>query len=295
MVSINTLPEKFERRVINDPTLDRFIWEKHNFSTEYVEPFDVAKSQENQTLVTKQFFLPQRQFVLEFRTMFYIPDSEDIYNVNSSDLSLSTLIKFYEKHGTHGKFIYTHPVYGDCICRFKEPLVIPKKNISGMGSVDSFKVTLMEDISRDHFIYKDEQHFDDINFDFEYGLVEIKYPTTSNNIALGNNYAMVFREYGKPLRTFSITLPTLLYREIKGELHFNSISGINLLLLEMFYLNKRLSKKFIFKHNGEDIPVKFNKPLIIPTIKGNTGFTSEISIELREAPYEQLDSTNLGF
>jgi len=203
VVSINTLPEKFERRVINDPTLDRFIWEKHNFSTEYVEPFDVAKSQENQTLVTKQFFLPQRQFVLEFRTMFYIPDSEDIYNVNSSDLSLSTLIKFYDKHGTHGKFIYNHPVYGDCICRFKEPLVIPKKNISGMGSVDSFKVTLMEDISRDHFIHKDEQYFDDINFDFDYGLVEVKYPTTSLYNIVGNVIEKVLNGFPYSLNTIA--------------------------------------------------------------------------------------------
>ena len=50
--------------------------------------------------------------------------------------------------------------------------------------------------------------------------------------------------------------------------------------------------------NGETRTItysSFNKPLVIPTIKGNTGFTSEISVELREAPYEQLDSTNLGF
>lgn len=289
MASIKELPLQFQRRVINDSTLPRFEWSYHNFSTEYVEPFDVSKAGENQTSVLKQFVLPQRKFTLEFPTMFYIPDSEDMFSVNEyKQISMTKLEKFYNEQGLTGKFIYNHPVYGDCVCRFSKELEIPQRNPSGRGTIQAFSIELNEIITQDYFLDINETLIEDSDLEFKHGLVTVKYSTNDAVIALGNNYQMAIKSEMKKLRVFTITLPTMLYWSSLGQLNYYAPKEINMFMLELMYLKYRLKDVFNFRFNGEVIPVKFNQALSIPKLKGNKGFTEELTIELRESPYAEL-------
>lgn len=263
--------------------LERFTWDKFNFSTEYVEPFSVARAGNNETQLTKQYKLPQRRFELEFSTMYYVTEFFDRYWMHELEISFKRLRNFYERHGTHKKFILNHPVYGDCVCRFYAPLEIPKKLVNGNGALEAFKISLTEEISRDYYLHPQERQFEDMQFSFPYNRTVVKYPVTSSPIALGDNYTMIIRDHQKPLRKFQVNIPILFFKQgSEDQIRFSCSDNLSVMMLELFYLNKRLDRSFNFVYEGEVITVKFDKELSIPTIKGNKGGVVDINIELME-------------
>ena len=284
MASVNILPKDYGFRIIKNYNLKVFEWEHFKVSTEYLEPYDVARAGNNSTMVSKENTLPQRKFTVEFPTLFYLSGSQDRYWIHRQGLSLNRLINFYEMVGTHESFIFRHPVYGDCVCRFLNPLEVPKRNVNGLGSVESFQIVLIEENTSSFFLHPSERQFNDLTFGFPHHTTVVKYPETSLNLALGNNYTVKVRDHQKPLRTFNVTIPFLRYVQTGlNKISFEENCGFNALRLELFYLNKRLSKEFIFNYEGEDVTVKFNSPLKIPKVTGNMGSLINLELELRES------------
>jgi hypothetical protein len=89
----------------------------------------------------------QRRFILHFNAVKWFQNldgSADL--ISSPEYNAQLLVDFYERHWSHQKFIYPHPLYGDITVKFapEEPLQIPKTQEGGMGVTDSFQITLVE-------------------------------------------------------------------------------------------------------------------------------------------------------
>lgn len=53
------------------------------------------------------------------------------------------LMEFYENHELFEKFIYPHPVRGNVVVRFREPLKIPAVPLDGLGVLPDFSVVFL--------------------------------------------------------------------------------------------------------------------------------------------------------
>ena len=282
--------QQFQRRVINDPSLERFTWELHSVDTEYKEPFTHANitSKSSQTYVPDKALRPLRLFNLSF-SGFILYDSDVDSDDYPTKTSFNALYNFFKRHGTYKYFIYEHPIYGDLVVRFGKTLSIPKKNPSGGGSLFSFDIQFIEKITTHYLFYKDESLSGELPFHPAYYDVEVDITEDTIAAPLGGNYEMIFKRAKKPLRTYKITLWGLRYFFDEGEtLSAQMFSGENMLLLELFYLKYRLNKRFVFNYLGEEIPVRFQEPIKIPKVEGNTGVLGTVELLLIETPYETL-------
>lgn len=63
---------------------------------------------------------------------------------NKSINNMGALDDFYNRHLCYKTFIYNHPIYGERLVRFAEPLVIPDIIEKSHGVVEEFSVTLKE-------------------------------------------------------------------------------------------------------------------------------------------------------
>ena len=286
--------QRFSRRVINDPRLDRFIWENHNFGTKYLEPFVHASvgPDGGQSFVPYKATKPVRNISLDF-PLLLLQEADHAKLTGLAyrpDLDFNSLKDFYLKHKSYKPFIYPHPVYGDMVVRFAKPLALPKKNAGGIGVVQGFTIELQEVVTTDYTFQKDENFEGDIDFPVGYYDVEIEYPDNSNLIPLGGNYTMSFYSIGPDLRTIKLTCSGLKYFiDRKEKIDISCFPETNMALLELFYLKYRLSSRFKFEYLGEEIFVRFQEPLSIPKIDGNTGVISTLELTLIETPYDPND------
>lgn len=89
----------------------------------------------------------QRRFRLQFKSMAWFRDGAGVV-VNSiePELNMLALVEFYERHLTHKKFIYPHPIYGDIIVKFAsdQPLEVPPAMPGGSGATEGFELMLTE-------------------------------------------------------------------------------------------------------------------------------------------------------
>lgn len=287
--------QRFERRVISDSPLDRFIWENHNFGTKYVEPFTHASvaSEGSQSFIPYTSVKAVRIFSLDF-PLLMLQEAEHAKETglrSRPDLDFSKLKDFYVRHKSYKPFIYNHPVYGDMVVRFAKPLSLPKKVAGGIGVVQGFTVELQEVVTTDYTFQKNENYQGDISFPVGFYDVEIEYPDNSNSIPLGNNYTVSFVSVARDIRTIKLTCSGLLYFFDSDEkINLGFCPERNMALLEMFYLKYRLNKKFQIEYMDEIISVRFKEPLNIPKIEGSTGIISAIELTLVETPYETTTS-----
>lgn len=282
--------QKWKRRVVNDPKLLRFAWLYHGFSTAYSEPYTSVNLTTNNTqgYVPDQTLKPIRSFELEFTGMKHRDTAAQVCDEN---LSFNRLYEFYELHGLHRRFVYEHPVYGDLIVRFSKPVTIPRKILDGNGSLNSFTVSLIEVVST-YYNFDPAESFDG-NFPFpcEYYDVEVDITDETMAAPLGGNYEMVFKRAKKPLKTFKLSVSGMKYIETPlGELIIGIEQGLNMALLEAFYLKHRLSKSFVFNYAGVDYTVRFKQPLVVPKVYGNNGVMDALELILVEAPYKVLEN-----
>ena len=285
--------QKFQRRVISDSPLERFRWDLFSFDTEYNEPFcHVSLGQSSsQGFVPDQAVRPVRVFNLDFSGMKIYEENPGLFPISTN---FNLLYDFYLRHGTHKRFIFEHPVYGDLIVRFGKPLSVPKKISNGLGSLQTFQILLIESITT-HYMFMESESFEgDLPFHASFFDVEIDTEEDTLVAPLGNNYEMVFKRAKKPLRTLKLTVQGLKYLiNSDGYLDISTNPAQNMMLLELFYLKHRLRDRFIFSYMGEDIPVRFKEPLKIPKVEGNTGVLGSIELMLIETPnkpiYEMSD------
>lgn len=297
-MSVFDYTQRFSRRVINDPRLDRFIWENHNFGTKYIEPFVHASigPEGGQSFVPYKSVKPVRNISLDFPLLFLQESVHAAYTglVYRPELDFNTLKDFYLKHKSYKPFIYPHPVYGDMVVRFAKPLALPKKTAGGIGLVQGFTVELQEVVTTDYTFQRGENLEGDLPFPVGYYDVEIEYPDNSNLIPLGGNYTMAFQSVGLDLRTFKLTCSGLKYFiDYNDQIEVSSVSEQNMALLELFYLKHRLSSRFKFEYMGEELFVRFQEPLGIPKIDGNTGVISTLELTLIETPYDPNDQEKI--
>lgn len=60
------------------------------------------------------------------------------------EINAGRLDAFYNFHKLHKKFIFPHPIYGDIAVKFSKPLVLPKGNTNGSGSIEAFELEFIE-------------------------------------------------------------------------------------------------------------------------------------------------------
>ena len=163
-----------------------------------------------------------------------------------------------------------------------------------MGLVQGFTLELQEVVTTDYTFQKGENYQGDIDFPVGFYDVEIEYPDNSNLIPLGNNYTMSFNSVGLDLRTFKLTCTGMQYFVGSDQkLDLNICSDRNMTLLEMFYLQHRLNKRFTFEFFGEKIQVRFQEPISIPKVEGNTGIISTLELVLIETPYDTAEKESI--
>lgn len=280
--------QKFQRRVISDSPLERFRWDLFSFDTEYNEPFGHASlgQTSSQGFTPDQSVRPIRVFNLEFSGMKIHEENPGLFPTLTN---FNLLYDFYLRHGTHKRFIFEHPVYGDLIVRFGKPVSVPKKIPNGLGSLQTFQILLIESITT-HYMFMESESFEgDLPFHASFFDVEIDMEEDTLVAPLGNNYEMVFKRAKKPLRTFKLTVQGLKYFiNHAGYLDTSINPAQNMMLLELFYLKYRLRDRFIFSYMGEDIPVRFKEPLKIPKVEGNTGVLGSIDLMLIETPNKPI-------
>ena len=77
------------------------------------------------------------------------------------------------------------------------------------------------------------------------------------------------------------------------KINISACSDRNMGLLEMFYLQHRLNKRFTFEFFGEKIQVRFQEPISIPKVEGNTGIISTLELVLIETPYDTAEKESI--
>lgn len=78
----------------------------------------------------------QRIFRLTFSGMHY--------GATHQALNMTTLEAFYLAHKLDKEFNFDHPNYGRVVCKFNEPLKIPRVKPGGYGILDDFEISLIE-------------------------------------------------------------------------------------------------------------------------------------------------------
>ena len=88
----------------------------------------------------------QRLFILKFNAMkYFLNEAETTLDSTASpNINMWRLEQFYQAHGTHQEFNFTHPMYGAMVCRFNKPLEIPEGIENGGGAVEPFEIELLE-------------------------------------------------------------------------------------------------------------------------------------------------------
>lgn len=80
----------------------------------------------------------QVRYMLHFQLMkFFLNSDGTINRTIYPDLNMAKLIDFYETHRLSKKFLYKHPVYGQKVVRFSQPLRY-KGLEKGSGAVEPF-------------------------------------------------------------------------------------------------------------------------------------------------------------
>lgn len=281
--------QRFQRRVILDSPLDRFVWDKFNFGTSYNEPFGQInlKNTSSQPYVYAQSTKPIRIIELEFSTMIYTGGEP---NNCPKNINFNALMAFYVKHGCHSSFLFDHPVYGDMVVRFSKPIIMPKKNPGGSGTTQSFSITLVEVINTSFIFQKGENFNGKMPLYCDYFDVEMEYIEDSLAAPLGNNYYMLFKKTKPPMRTLTLSIQGMSYfiNAEDDSINITHCSERNMALLEIFYLKHRLTEVFNFEYAGELIPVRFKEPLVISKVASSTGILETIQITLVESPFKTL-------
>lgn len=287
--------QQLKRRVVDNPLLQRFIWDRFNFGTTYNEPFGNINLTNNSSegYVFAKSTKPIRVFELEFLTMLYNGEGE---NFAPKPINFNLLLNFYLAHGCHKAFIFNHPVYGDLVVRFSKPLVMPKKTVGGSGAVQNFSVSLVEVIDTDYIFQKGEDFSGELPFHCGYFDVEMEYVEDTLVAPLGGNYQMIFKKTRPALRTLSLTIQGMQYfvNTENDSIDITHFTERNMALLEIFYLKHRLTEVFNFEYGGEVIPVRFKEPLSISKVATNTGVLDTIQLTLVEAPYQALKEEDLS-
>lgn len=86
-----------------------------------------------------------RQFTLTFAGMKYFTASGAVdYATNAAINNVGALEQFYQRNGRWKSFTYPHPVYGDVVCKFLNPLDLPKGTPGGDGALPNFDVVMVE-------------------------------------------------------------------------------------------------------------------------------------------------------
>lgn len=287
--------QQLKRRVVDNPLLQRFVWDRFNFGTTYNEPYgtvNLTNGSSDGYVFTKST-KPIRVFELDFATMIYDGEGE---NSAPKAYNFNLLLKFYLAHGCHKSFIFEHPVYGDTVVRFSKPLVMPKKTVGGSGAIQNFSLTLVEVIDTDYIFQKGEDFSGDLPLHCQYFDVEMEYVEDTLVAPLGGNYHMIFKKTRPPLRTLSLTVQGMQYfiNTENDSIDITHYTERNMALLEIFYIKHRLTEVFNFEYGGEVIPVRFKEPLNISKVASNTGVLDTIQLTLIEAPYQSLQEGDLS-
>jgi hypothetical protein len=272
--------------------MERFIWDKHGYSVEYLEHFRLIENGAGQGVIPKLESCPLRKFSLKFEGMY----NGEKARIADKSSCFKSLEKFYLKHGMFKIFIYYHPIYGDVLVRFSKPLSMPKNKANSIGFTESFDLEFTEVQSKPFVFHKSEKLLENelMDFPFIYHSVGMDYPDDISRVILSGNNIAVFQDFQTKLRTFKLDFPLMLYMQHKGEVSFIHNRCANLLSLELFYVQHRLDRKFIYIFNGERVLVKFKNPLKTNPVTGDSGAVLDISLELVETPYDEMSSIFSG-
>lgn len=87
----------------------------------------------------------QRIFALEMSGMKFYADNAGVIDRSIyPDRNAAVLEDFYKAHGLWKSFLYPHPVHGDLVVKFKNPLDLPYGEKGGDGLLPTFEIELLE-------------------------------------------------------------------------------------------------------------------------------------------------------
>lgn len=125
--------------------MDIFDFPYHTVRTEYPKSSDSMQLGGAYEFVAKPVAPDQRVFVLTFPTMqYYLASNGTVDTTTNPQINYRVLQLFYEKQRLYQTFTYPHPVLGNIVVRFAEPLQDPEGIPGGNGAVKQFEIKLKE-------------------------------------------------------------------------------------------------------------------------------------------------------
>lgn len=122
-----------------------FDFPYHKVSTDYPESSFRAKLGGSYQFSAPPVAPDQRIFKLRFALLKYFTAAGGgIDTLVQPQLNMGRLEAFYNVHKMNATFTYPHPIYGNVLCRFNQPLKIPDGLTSGDGSILNVEVEFME-------------------------------------------------------------------------------------------------------------------------------------------------------
>lgn len=113
-------------------------------STKYPNSGTRIQMGRSYTYTAPQVSPDQRIFTLSLAGMQYFVTNNVIDLTVSTERNMAVLDAFYREHLLYKSFDFNHPVYGIILCKFNQPLEIPKGIPGGNGVLEPFTVELIE-------------------------------------------------------------------------------------------------------------------------------------------------------
>jgi hypothetical protein len=126
--------------------MDTFNFPYHTVRTQYPQR-DKMQFGNSYEFAPKPNAPMQRTFILSFTAMvlYPVPGSPDVVSATvNATKNMRALEVFYEAHETWDPFTYPHPVLGNVVVKFAQPLASPKPIEGGMGATEGFEIQLKE-------------------------------------------------------------------------------------------------------------------------------------------------------
>lgn len=124
--------------------METFDFPYHLVSTEYPDSATRVQFGSSYVFTSKPVAPDQRIFTLSFQGMGFFFSGEILNRDVKPQLNMGTLERFYQDHQTWKSFIYPHALLGSVVCKFHQPLTIPKGVPGGSGKVEGFELKLIE-------------------------------------------------------------------------------------------------------------------------------------------------------
>ncbi len=123
--------------------LDTFNFPYHTLSVDYPDSSAKIKFGRGYEFATKPEGPDQLTLTLNYDAMFFYESSPGVVDrARNTSINMQLMEDFYIDKRLYTKFYYPHPLWGNTIVRFQDPLKY-KIVKGGLGSVESFTLKMV--------------------------------------------------------------------------------------------------------------------------------------------------------